>query len=82
MNYLPCPKCGSRNTTEANYDFLDHIVCEYDIVCADCEVTVNHWAYGNVQDVEKYTELWKMQIDSFKYRAKRFLKKLRKPNSK
>lgn len=46
LNPLKCEKCGCRKFKEDNYDYLEHYVCEYDVICKCCGSIEGHWAYG------------------------------------
>lgn len=44
---LKCMWCDSPNLRSDNFSHFNHTVCEYDIVCNDCDEIVGHWAYGS-----------------------------------
>jgi len=41
-----CENCDSENFDKIIIDRIDNIICEYNIVCLNCEEIVNYWAYG------------------------------------
>lgn len=74
MNRIPCIKCGSRKTKEVALDHINYIVCESEIVCAECGAHINYWAYGNLQEPETYTELWHRAKYHYMYKLKKLFK--------
>lgn len=48
---IRCPHCDGQHFKEANRDFggdniPDGCLCEFDVVCEDCDEIVAHWAFG------------------------------------
>jgi len=40
-----CPLCDSRNVKHSNVDYVEHNLCEVDVVCNDCGAHA-FWGYG------------------------------------
>lgn len=57
-NLMKCPKCGSHKTKEKTIDFIEHTVCEFELVCRECGAHINYWGYGYYEEpttrLEKY----------------------------
>jgi len=43
---LKCISCKGKNFESKNFDYIEHILCEYDYVCKNCGTINGHWAYG------------------------------------
>ncbi len=58
---IPCLLCGSTKNKTIDKDYINHMVCEYEVVCAKCESYLNYWAYGYYQGPNTLKELinWK-----------------------
>lgn len=42
-----CPECGSKETKRINKDWIDNLVCEYELRCAECNHQLAYWSYGS-----------------------------------
>jgi hypothetical protein len=40
-----CWNCGGKNFRETHHH-MEHVVCEIDVYCSDCEKMLGNWAYG------------------------------------
>ena len=47
-DYSYCPYCKSKDIEGDNYDYIEHIICEYDLVCKNCGKVINSYAYGHM----------------------------------
>lgn len=65
-NQVLCHNCRSENTKHITRDMIDHIVSEYEIVCANCGTSLNYWAYGNLEFPETKTGRIHMRIGEFR----------------
>lgn len=45
-----CKNCGCSNFKNKTTDFIEHIVCEQEIICKNCDTVVNYWFYGHFQN--------------------------------
>jgi hypothetical protein len=56
-----CEFCGSSDCRNVTTDKIDNNICEYDIVCNNCDKTINMWGFGFFHN-EKSSNYLKMEI--------------------
>jgi hypothetical protein len=39
-------RCGSISFKTINRDFIENILCEYEVYCKECNQSVGYWSYG------------------------------------
>ena len=49
-NLERCYHCSCTETYSDNFDYINHMVCEYTVKCKNCHATINAYAYGNFQE--------------------------------
>ena len=42
-----CPFCGSSQFLQHTTDLTANVICQYAVICQDCNQEVNYWAYGS-----------------------------------
>jgi len=46
---LKCHKCECNKLEQKINDRMESIVCEYKMICTNCNSDVGYWSYGNWQ---------------------------------
>lgn len=62
-NRETCMKCGCQETYEEDFDYFNHMVCEYTVKCKDCHATINAYAYGSFQEPNTRLGQWGMELE-------------------
>lgn len=47
-DFKQCPYCNSKDHIDfKNPSYIDHILCEYEVICTNCNRALNTFAYGS-----------------------------------
>lgn len=77
-----CFQCGCKETYEDDFDYFNHMVCEYTVKCKNCDTTINAYAYGNFQEPTTRLGAWGMELHYLRLQLIRKAKKLKPKISK
>lgn len=72
--YIPCLICGETEDKIITTDYLNGLVCEYEIVCAKCGGFLNYWSYGQYSEPRTIKELMSWRTYRIRERIEILLK--------